>query len=85
LSPLVSSEDPWHEAHLRLRAMVDNLAQGGPPQDLKRLAQDYAAFAALYLRGITAANLTSLRAQAAARALDLRTPKSALEKFMKNM
>jgi hypothetical protein len=64
----------------RLTASVDGAPDGHV--DLMRFADGYLALAKAYLIALTLQGKTSMRVESVVRALDLKTPKSALERFL---
>lgn len=75
-----STQDPFVDARTALDRL--QLALAGPKVDLLGMAKAYAAFAeALYI-AVQQTGQTSMRFAAVVKALDLRTPKSALQHFL---
>ncbi len=70
----------WSRLEALLVQMTAMLAQ--PSFSLTDFAKSYEASAHELLAAVKAHGLSSLRFEAAAKALDLRTPKSALERFV---
>lgn len=75
--------DAWQIALQQLQRMSSMLANANEqPMHLNHFAKAYGAFAKAYLEAIQAEGKSSMRAAAAAKALDLHTPKSQLEEFL---
>src|SRR5688572_8564269 len=64
----------------RLTGVVESAANG--PVDLMRFADEFGVLARAYLAALTLQGKTSMRMESVVRALDLKTPKSALERFL---
>ena len=77
----IEAEGPAWEA-LKDRAEALAATCSGGQVDLLALAKAYAAFAVAIGEAAEAAGQTSMRFEAAAKALDLRTPRSALTAFL---
>ena len=73
----------WNDVKEPLRHMLEQIEQTpGKALDLARFAAQYAIFAKAYHAALTHEGLASMRAAAAAKALDLRTAKSHLLEFL---
>ena len=74
---------PWHAVMEHLLLMVRMLETGeGRPTNLLKFAEAQGALAKAYLAAIANEGRTSMRAEAAVKALDLRTAKSKLLAFL---
>jgi hypothetical protein len=77
----VSPHEPiWQELAAALSAMSAMLAQ--PSMNLVQLAERFETAANALLAGAQQSGLSSLRLRAVVKALDLKTPKSTLERFL---
>ena len=80
----VQSTNPeWQRVSEQLLCMLRMLeANDNRPLNLMKFAESYAALARMYMGAIASEGRTSMRAEAAAKALDLRTAKSELLAFL---
>lgn len=82
-APTQEQNQPWHEVMEHLLSMVRMLETGeGRPANLMKFAEAQGALAKAYLTAIVSEGRTSMRAEAAVKALDLRTAKSKLLAFL---
>jgi hypothetical protein len=73
----------WRAVSEHLAAMTAAVAAAQDGRvDLMRFAEGYAALSRAYLAALMQQGKTSMRVECVVKALDLKTPKSALEKFL---
>ncbi len=73
----------WSSVRLRLERLTATVDSGQAGHvDLMRFADDYAALSREYLVALRLQGKSSMRVESAVKALDLKTPKSALERFL---
>lgn len=72
----------WQRVAEELRQLITLIEVPGGPADFNTWAKGFARAANAYYDAIGKEGLTSMRIQAVCKALDLKTPKSALAKFL---